>query len=85
VLKQTRTFLKMDVFWDVAPYSLVEVNRHFGGTSCLHHQGETTWRNIPEDSQLHTRRRENLKSHLVEYGSDYCLVVSKVKRQTFNK
>jgi hypothetical protein len=23
---------------------------------------QTTWRNIPEDSHLHTRRRENLKS-----------------------
>jgi hypothetical protein len=26
---------------------------------------ETTRRNIPEDSLLHTRRRENLKSHLI--------------------
>jgi hypothetical protein len=25
---------------------------------------QTTQRNIPEDSRLHTRRRENLKSHL---------------------
>jgi hypothetical protein len=25
---------------------------------------QTTLRNIPEDSHLHTRRRENLKSHL---------------------
>jgi hypothetical protein len=25
---------------------------------------ETTWRNIPEDSYLHNRRRENLKSYL---------------------
>jgi hypothetical protein len=24
---------------------------------------QTTWRNNPEDSRLHTRRRENLKSH----------------------
>jgi hypothetical protein len=24
---------------------------------------QTTWRYIPEDSHLHTRRRENLKSH----------------------
>jgi hypothetical protein len=23
----------------------------------------TTWRNIPEDSHLHTRHRDNLKSH----------------------
>jgi hypothetical protein len=26
---------------------------------------QTTWRNIPEDSHLHTRRRENLQSHRV--------------------
>jgi hypothetical protein len=25
---------------------------------------QTSWFNIPEDSHLHTRRRENLKSHL---------------------
>jgi hypothetical protein len=25
---------------------------------------QTTWRNIPQDTHLHTRRRENLKSHL---------------------
>jgi hypothetical protein len=24
----------------------------------------TTWQDIPEDSELHTRRRENLKSHI---------------------
>jgi hypothetical protein len=27
---------------------------------------ETTGRNIPEDSHLHTRRRENLKSHDIQ-------------------
>jgi hypothetical protein len=26
---------------------------------------QTTWRNIPEDSHLHTHRQENLKSHPV--------------------
>jgi hypothetical protein len=25
---------------------------------------ETAWRNIPEESHLHTRRYENLKTHL---------------------
>jgi hypothetical protein len=24
---------------------------------------QTTWPNVPEDSHLHTRRRQNLKSH----------------------
>jgi len=28
------------------------------------HSNETTWRYIPEDSKFHTRRRENLKSHM---------------------
>jgi hypothetical protein len=30
------------------------------------HSNETTWLYIPEDSKLHTRRRENLKSHKAE-------------------
>jgi hypothetical protein len=71
-------------FWDIAPYSLVEVNRRFRGLYCLHHQGdyfirllmeavrisetsvyynETARRYIPEGCNLHTRHRENLKSH----------------------
>jgi hypothetical protein len=29
--------MKMTVFWDVAPYCLVEVYRHFRGNNCLHH------------------------------------------------
>jgi hypothetical protein len=32
--------LKFRVFWDVAPYSHVEVDRHFRGAYCLHHQGD---------------------------------------------
>jgi hypothetical protein len=32
--------MKMTVFWDVAPCSLVETDRHFRGTNCLHHQGD---------------------------------------------
>jgi hypothetical protein len=57
--------------------SLVEVYRRFRGACCLHHQGDevastsetsvnlyqTTRRNNPEESHLHTRRRENLKSY----------------------
>jgi hypothetical protein len=30
--------MKMTVFWDVAPCGLVEVDRHFRGAYCLHHQ-----------------------------------------------
>jgi hypothetical protein len=30
--------MKVTVFWDVAPRSLVEINRRFKGTYCLHYQ-----------------------------------------------
>jgi hypothetical protein len=33
------TGMKMTTFWDIAPCSLVEVNRRFIGPYCLHHQG----------------------------------------------
>jgi hypothetical protein len=32
--------MKMAVFWDIAPCSLVEVYRRFRGAFCLHHQGD---------------------------------------------
>jgi hypothetical protein len=32
---------------------------------------ETIWHNIPEDSHLHNRRRENLKSHQELHNSNY--------------
>jgi hypothetical protein len=63
------------VFWDVLPCKII-VNRRFRGTCCLHRQeaartSETSVDNyftrqyIQEDnSELHTRRRENLKSHI---------------------
>jgi hypothetical protein len=49
------------VFW-VLPCKII-IGRRFRGTWCLHHPW--WWRqHIPEDnSELHTRRRENLKSH----------------------
>jgi hypothetical protein len=54
----------------IEPCSLVEVYRRFIGACCLnHHTFETsvnvyqTTRRNPEDSHLHTRRHENLKSH----------------------
>jgi hypothetical protein len=28
----------MTVFWDIAPFSHVEIARRFGGAYCLHHQ-----------------------------------------------
>jgi hypothetical protein len=68
--------VKFRVFWDVAPWRHVEVDRHFRGSSAsivrpddgssthLWNVGQlnvTTRRYIPEDSKLHTYRNENLK------------------------
>jgi hypothetical protein len=30
---------KKAIFWDVAPCSLTEIDKHFRGAYCLHHQG----------------------------------------------
>jgi hypothetical protein len=35
----TAVYMKMTVFWVVAPCSLVEVYQRFRGPCCLHHQG----------------------------------------------
>jgi hypothetical protein len=35
----TYTHIKSTIFWDITPYSPLSVNRHFGGTYCLHLQG----------------------------------------------
>jgi hypothetical protein len=50
--------MKMTVLWDKAPCSLVEVHQC---SICFY---QTARRCIPEDCHLHTRRRENLKSHM---------------------
>jgi hypothetical protein len=135
--------IKFSVFWDVLPFSQVDVDRRFRGAYCLHHQGDewasrgphiyhrstsssiithspfgspvhldsyitcypfargslialmmeavlssetsviiylTTRQYIPEDSKLHTRRRENLKSQNVAI---ICLVYSKLERHVY--
>jgi hypothetical protein len=36
----TAANLKVAAFWDVAPSSLVEVDRRFVDAYCLHHQGD---------------------------------------------
>jgi hypothetical protein len=71
--------MKVTVFWVVAQCSLVEIDHvsealtafviidlmtealSISETSVNFYQ--TTWRNNPKDSHLHTRRRGNLKSH----------------------
>jgi hypothetical protein len=34
------TRMKMAVFWDVAPYCMVDIHRHFRGAYYLHRQGD---------------------------------------------
>jgi hypothetical protein len=82
----------MTVFCDVAPRILVEDYRRFIRAYCLHwwwrqqapttvNFYQTTRRNIPRDSHLHTRRRENLKSHQnksrlnLQAGRPFCVCV----------
>jgi hypothetical protein len=36
----TAASMKLRVFWDVAPCSLIEVDWRFRGAYCLHHQGD---------------------------------------------
>jgi hypothetical protein len=85
----------MTVFWDVAPCSLVEIDRRFRGVTASITKAialmmeaastsetsvnfyQTTRRNNPEDSHLHTHRRENLKSHMfTPIGAHFYLSVS---------
>jgi hypothetical protein len=57
---------KLGVFWDVAVVLMMEAVR-ISATSV--HFNATTRRYIPEDSKLHTRRRENLQSHTDEMSA----------------
>jgi hypothetical protein len=52
--------MKNGVFWVVTPCGSCK-NRRFGGTSAL---TRATRRNKPEDTILHSHRRENLKSYI---------------------
>jgi hypothetical protein len=47
--------IKMAVFWDAEPCTLLEIDRRFRVVYCLHHQGiyHSTQRNIPEGSHLY--------------------------------
>jgi hypothetical protein len=59
---ETHVILKMAVFWTVAPIALMLEAASTSETSVNFYQ--TTRRNNPEESHLHTRRCENLKSHI---------------------
>jgi hypothetical protein len=42
--------MKLRIFWDVLPCSLLNFDRCFRGTCCLHHQGDET--HHPDDSSI---------------------------------
>jgi hypothetical protein len=44
--------MKMAVFWDDAPYSLVDTDQHFRAAYCLHHHG-----NLSDYMVQHPRRQ----------------------------
>jgi hypothetical protein len=52
-LSMNSNYLKFRVFWDILSYSQTDVDIDL-----------TTRQYIAEDSELHTRRSENLKSHI---------------------
>jgi hypothetical protein len=61
----------MAIFWFYAPHKVVEeIDKHLRGAYCVHNQGDwvslyqSTRCSFPEDSFRHSRRRENLKSHV---------------------
>jgi hypothetical protein len=79
--------MKMTVFWDVAPFSLVEIDLCFRGAVIVKAIAlmmeaestsetsasfyETKWRSIPD--HLHTLRRENLTSHYLPYAFQFII------------
>jgi hypothetical protein len=46
---------------------------------------QPTWCNIPEDSHLHNRRRENLKCHQVEQQLRSCRYLSATTEGNYEK
>jgi hypothetical protein len=54
----TATSMKMAVFWDVAPCSLIDTDRHFRGAYCLHHQGDEALMNKGLGECLDLRERK---------------------------
>jgi hypothetical protein len=48
--------MKMVVFWDVTPYDLVDIYRHFRGDYCFHNQI-----NVPDYMAQHSKRQPCLQ------------------------
>jgi hypothetical protein len=61
--------LKFRVFWDILPNDEIALVMEAVRTSEMSVNIYLTTRQyIPEDSELHTRRHENLKSRIFEVG-----------------
>jgi hypothetical protein len=63
----------MTVFSNVARFAsqkLTDVSEMLASYETSVNFYETIWRNIPEDSDIHTRRREKLKSHMHNFGGE---------------
>jgi hypothetical protein len=63
----TATSMKMTVFWDVAPCSLVATDRRFRGVHCLHHQGD--------EYKVHHYRRQASSCLVIDNKIEYCVVI----------
>jgi hypothetical protein len=59
----TQIPLKMAIFWDVAMMIALMMMEAASTSETSVNFYQTTRRNNPQDSHLHTRRHENLKSH----------------------
>jgi hypothetical protein len=59
----TASSMKITAFWDVAPCSLVRVDRRFGGAYCLHHEGDEC-PDRPDDGESFIYRVPKLNTSL---------------------
>jgi hypothetical protein len=77
--------VKSSIFWDVMPCNPLKVNRHLGGTCCLHHQGRrlTQARNQRDASSRHRILNPTLSSCDVLHSPCSVSLVSKRSRKHF--
>jgi hypothetical protein len=70
--------MKMTVFWDVGPCSLVEIDRRFRGSYCLHHYGDRTSEKFASfyETTLHIIEDSHLQGDLSGEFEDDCLGVA---------
>jgi hypothetical protein len=73
----TAVSMNMTVFWDVAPCSLVEIDRRFRGAYCLYHQGRVEAVSTSETSvNLYKATRRNILERRLLKVFHFCSVVN---------